>query len=60
MLPEYACELFFIIFLCKTKESQCFCFIFLNVNIEKFYFVHVICMHMISQVLYVVCPSEHL
>ena len=29
---------FFINFLCKTKESQCFCFIFLNVNIEKVLF----------------------
>ena len=29
---------FFINFLCKTKESQCFCFIYLNVNIEKVLF----------------------
>ena len=29
---------FFINFLCKTKESQCFYFIYLNVNIEKVLF----------------------
>ena len=27
-------------------------------TLKKFYFVYVICMHMISQPLYIVCPSE--
>ena len=43
---------FFINFTLKTKEGQW------NVNIKKFYFVYVICMHMISEPLYIVFPSE--
>ena len=49
---------FFINFTCKTKGSQCFCLIFLMLTMKKFYFVYAICMHMISQPLYIVCPSE--
>ena len=49
---------FFIIFTLKIKESQCFCLIFLMLTLKKFYFVYVICMHVISQPLYIVCPSE--
>ena len=36
MLPEYACELFFINFTCKTKESQCFYLIFLMLTLKIF------------------------
>ena len=49
---------FFINFTFKTKESQCFCLIFLMLTLKKFYFVYVICMHMISQRLYIVSPTE--
>ena len=49
---------FFINFTLKTKESQCFCLIFLMLTLKKFDLVYVICMHMISQPLYIVRPSE--
>ena len=49
---------FHVNFTLKTKESQCFCLIFLMLTLKKFYFVYVICMHIISQPLYIVCPSE--
>ena len=49
---------FFINFTLKTKENQCFCIIFLMLTLKKFYLVYVICMHMISQPLSIVRPSE--
>ena len=35
-----------------------FLLIFLMSTLKRFYFVYVICMHMISQLLYIVCASE--
>ena len=58
MLPEYACELFFLNFTCKTKKNQCFWLILLMSTLKKIYFVYAICMHIISQPLQIVCPSE--
>ena len=54
MLLEYACELFFINFTCKTKKNQCKTkknqwLILLMSTLKKLYSVYAICMHIISQ-----------